>query len=98
KFPDADFRIPKSRERITVKARLEQRSIDFTSASMVGLLDRIRVQYFAELERRVIWCCCETKSLARLDVSRFAAVIRLHMLLNHQDTPEEVFSFILKHE
>jgi hypothetical protein len=77
---------------------VEQRYLDFTSLSLTSLLSDIRTEWFSTLERPVEWRFCCGPSLARIETSNQVAIIQLHLLLNHFETPWEVFSMIFKHE
>ena len=77
---------------------MEQCYLDFTSLSLSSLLSDIRTEWFSTLERPVEWRFYRGPSLARIDVSNQVAIIQIHLLLNHFETPLEVFSLIFKHE
>lgn len=77
---------------------MEQYFLDFTSLSLSVLLREIREEWFPNLEGLTEWRFYSGPSLARLEVLNQVGTIELHQLLNHCETPIEVFSLIFKHE
>ena len=77
---------------------MEQYFLDFTSLSLSVLLREIREDWVPNLEGLIEWRFYSGPSLARLEVLNQVGTIKIHLLLNHCETPIEVFSLIFKHE
>lgn len=77
---------------------LKQRLLNFTSLDIGPLLLSVQRDYFPKLEHNLEWTFDDMGSLARVELSDKAARIRIHRVLNHSESPRELFSLIFKHE
>lgn len=86
------------RESKKLAEALRQPSIPLLSFSITEMLGDIRTDFFSELEHDIRIHFVTRGPLACIDAKENAATIYIHQLLNHIDTPPEVFSLILKHQ
>jgi len=70
----------------------------YTPFSVVKLLDEIRGRDFPQVQSIVDVCSVDRGSLACICQYSNEANIYIHQILNHPDTPIEVFQTIHKHE
>ena len=70
----------------------------YTAFSVGKLLDEIRGQHFPQVPPGIEVCAVDRGSLACICDDPGGATIYVHQLLNHSDTPIEVFQSIHKHE
>lgn len=84
-------------QRRLAKARV-QPSLPLNETLWLHIFKRIRVEHFPELTSSVTYYFVRRGPLACICIWEGRAVIYIHEVLNDSDTPEEVVSFIFKHE
>ena len=77
---------------------MRQRFLTFNSCDLDRLLLETRTCFFPQIDLPVQWEFQDAPTLARLICDDSSALIIIHQVLNHSDTPPEVFSMIFKHE
>lgn len=70
----------------------------FTSFSVPDVLDQVRKEHFPEISAEIPIYAINRGPLVCIAVDDSSSTIYVHQLLNHSDTPREVFSLICKHE
>jgi hypothetical protein len=70
----------------------------FTRFSVPDTLERVRREHFPEIPPGVQLYSVSRGPLACVDGGGSSPTIYVHQVLNHSDTPVEVFSLICKHE
>jgi len=77
---------------------MKQKLLVFNRCDLDRLLEEIRSDFFPELNFTIRWEFTVQPTLAKVNLLDNLGQISIHQVLNHADTPTEVFSLILKHE
>lgn len=72
--------------------------LSFLSFSLGDLLSRVRRDFPALEDRRIEAWILRQPNLACINTDGDVHQIRIHAVLNHPGTPEEVIAFVLQHE
>ncbi len=86
----------KERRRLAQARR--QPHLWFTPFSVPEILERVRAEHFPEAPPDVGLFSVNRGPLACIEVGESSPTIYVHQVLNHAETPEEVFTLICKHE
>lgn len=79
------------------KARLEPR-LGFVHVDIQAIMEGVRREHFPHLPQRLQFFFVRRGSLACVCFDDNVATVYAHEVLNHSETPEEVFSTVCKHE
>jgi hypothetical protein len=82
---------------LLAKAR-QQPALCFLSFSPHDVLQEVRETHFTDLTSRISLHIVQRGPLACIVCDQDAATIYVHQVLNHDETPREVFSLVCKHE
>ncbi len=74
------------------------RNLPFSGYSLRSIVEEVRHEHFPDQRLPVGVFFVSAGSLASIHTESDAATIYIHQLLNHPETPREVFTMIVKHE
>ena len=93
-------KLPSLRKLKRLAKEREQPRLNYTCCSLDNLVDEVKSEYFPDLqcdiEIHFMWH--DTLAFIAHLKDRNKAQIVIHIVLNHTNTPPEVFRFIIKHE